>query len=174
MAESPVEAELLISIASFVVTIYFWLIQARRERPRLRIHQIGGFRAVCRRHQQRDDAKRMCVQQMDSCGVLIANNSTRQNSVVLFDCWLLLTDGTEIRGDWGCVGDDKPPWNIGPESTIAMGLACFFDVPPDFEVPDQFEIGVEFITASGRRYAHRFAREAPAFGADTDVHAKAA
>ena len=82
--------ELILSVASFSITIYFWLVKARRERPQLRIYQIGGFRAYCRRHQQRDDVKRLGVQQLDSGGVLIANNSTRQNSIVLFDCWLLL------------------------------------------------------------------------------------
>ena len=166
--------ELILSIASFGITIYFWLVQARRERPRLKVYQIGNFRATCRRHQQRDDAKRFCVQQMDNCGVLIANNSTRQNSIVLFDCWLLLPNGDHYRGDWGTVGDGRPPWNIGPESTIAMGLACFFDVPLDFEVPDEYDVGVEFISASGMRYAHRFRKTAPSFAADHEGLVQAA
>ncbi|MCP4513021.1 MAG: hypothetical protein GY903_14870 [Fuerstiella sp.] len=166
--------EVVFSGTSLAITLYYWFIQARRERPQLRIYQIGSFRAACRRHQKRDDARRLCVQQLDSCGVLIANNSIRQNSIVLFDCWLLLPDGQELRGDWGTVGDDRPPWNVGPESTIAMGLACFFDVPLAFEVPDSFEIGVEFISASGQRYSHRFAREAPAFNTDTDEKSQAA
>lgn len=172
MEEASVE--LVLSITSFGITIYFWLVKARRERPQLRVYQIGNFRAVCRRHQQRDDVKRLCVQQIDNCGVLIANNSTRQNSIVLFDCWFLLPDGEHIRGDWGTIGEDRPPWNIGPESTIAMGLACFFDVPPDFEIPDDFDIGVEFISASGMRYAHRFRKQAPSFAAEHEHHAAAA
>ena len=105
---------------------------------------------------------------------MIANNSTRQNSIVLFDCWLLLPGGEQIHGDWGSVGDDRPPWNIGPESTIAMGLACFFDVSQDFEVPDSFEIGVEFISVSGKRYAHTFTREAVTFGTTADQQSAAA
>lgn len=166
--------EVVLSGTSLAITLYFWFIQARRERPQLRIYQIGGFRAVCRRHPQRDDAKRCCVQQLDSHGVLIANNSIRQNSIVLFDCWLLLPDGQQIHGDWGVVGDDHPPWNVGPESTIAMGLACFFDVPQDFEVPDSYEIGVEFVSASGQRYPHTFGREALAFHSHIDENLQAA
>lgn len=65
--------------------------------------------------------------------------------------------GQQIRGDWGAVGEDKPPWNIGPESSIALGIACFFDVPQDFEAPDSY--GVKFISASGKRFAHTFAPE---------------
>lgn len=169
-----ISGEFVLSVASIAITTYFWCVQSRRERPRLSIYQIGGFRAVCRRHQQKKDAKRLCVQQMDSCGVLIANNSTRQNSIVLFDCWFLLPNGEEIQGNWGTVGDDHPPWNIGPESTIAMGLACFFDVPVDFEVPDTFEIGIDFISASGKRYAHTFSHEAPASISTTEERSAAA
>ena len=119
MTGKPVE--LILSIASFGITLYFWFVQARRERAQLRFYQIGSFRGSIRRHQQRDDVKRLCVQQLDSCGVLIANNSIRQNSIVLFHCWFVLPDGTEIEGDWGSVGNDRPPWNIGPESSISDG-----------------------------------------------------
>lgn len=167
MTDAPIE--LVLSIVSFAVTLYFWFVQARRERPQLKIFQIGGFRAVCRRHPQREDVQRLCVQQMDDCGVLIANNSTRQNSIVLYRCWFVLPDGKEIQGDWGTVGDDKPPWNLAPESSISMGLACFFDVPADFEIPDNYEIDIDFVTASGRKFEHTFQREAKAFSADVEA-----
>jgi len=72
------------------------------------------------------------------------------------------------------VGEDTPPWNIGPESTIAMGLACFFDVPEDFEIPETFEIGVEFISASGKRYAHTFEREVPETSIQSERYSAAA
>ena len=84
MTDAPIE--MVLSVASLTVTAYFWFVQARRERPQLTLHQVSGFRAVSRRHQQRDDCKRLCVQQLDSCGVLVANNSTRQNSIMMFDC----------------------------------------------------------------------------------------
>lgn len=157
MSDSPIE--MILSVASFAITVYFWFIQSRRERPQLNIFQISGFKAVCRRQQGREDVKRLSVQQINPTGILVANNSTRQNSIVLFDCWFLFPDGRQIKGDWGYVGEDRPPWNIGPESTIAMGLACFFDVPADFEIPENYEIGIEFITASGKRFAHSFTKE---------------
>ena len=47
--------------------------------------------------------------------------------------------GERVKGFWGWSGEDKPPWNIGPESTIAFSPACFFDVPEDFEVPENPE-----------------------------------
>lgn len=163
MPDAPIE--LILSVASFSVTCYFWFIQARRERAELRIYQIAPFRAVTRRHPDRDESLRLGVQQIDSSGVLVANNSSRQNSIVIFECQLQLPDGTTINGDWGTVGEDRPPWNIGPDSTIAMGLACFFDVPKDFEVPDEFHVLVHFISASGQRFPHRFSRECPLIAA---------
>lgn len=172
MSETPIE--LVLSIASLGITVYFWFVQSRRERPNLRIFQIAGFRAVCRRHPQRQDVKRLCVQQMDSGGVLIANNSIRQNSIVLFDCWLLLAGGQQIAGDWGSLDDDKPPWNVGPECSISMGLACFFDVPEDFEIPEEYQIGVEFVTASGKRFSHVFSREVLSAGTRPGEFSRAA
>ncbi len=151
--------ETIFSGTSLAVTLYFWFVQARRERPSLMIHQVGDIRAMCRRHPQRDDAQRLCLTQTDTHGVLIANNSSRQNSIVLYDCWLVTAKGGKIRGDWGFVGDDRPPWNIGPDSTIAMGLACFFDVAPEYEIPDDLQVRVEFITANGQRFAHTFHRQ---------------
>ncbi len=159
MSNAPIE--LIISCASFLFTAYFWFVQARRERPQLKIYQVSGFRSSSHRNQHRDGVRRLCVQQLDSSGVLIANNSIRQNSIVFFECWLLLPDGSQIAGDWGAVGDDRLPWNIGPESSISVGLACFFDVPDDFKLPNHFDIGVEFITASGRRFSQTFTREMP-------------
>ena len=172
MTDAPIE--LLLSAMSLGITAYFWFIQSRRERPQLSMYQVSGFRAVCRRNQRDDDCKRLCVQQLDSCGILIANNSTRQNSIVMFDCWLLLSDGRRIRGDWGSVGEDKPPWNIGPESSIALGLACFFDVPTDFEIPQTYQIGIAFITASGKSFHHTFAHELPGHAESIEYTRRAA
>ena len=90
----------------------------------------------------------------------MANHSTRQNSIVLFDCFLITGQGL-IQGDWGYTGDDKPPWNVGPESTIALSPACFFDVPEDFEVPADLEFHLQFLTASGKEFSHRFTKKAP-------------
>ena len=159
MTDAPIE--LLLSCISVGITGYFWFIQARRERPQLTMYQVSGFRAVCRRHPQDDEIKRLCIQQLDSCGVLIANNSIRQNSIVMFDCWLLLPSGQQFQGEWGSVGDDRPPWNIGPETSISLGLACFFDVPSDFKIPDTYQIGIAFITASGKHFRHTFMHELP-------------
>ncbi len=152
--------ELVLSGLSFVFTSYFWLVQARRERPRLQFYQLRDFRVVTRRHPNREGMKRLCVQQLGTGGVLIANHSTRQNSIVMFACHLKTPQGN-IPGDWGFSGDDSPPWNVGPESAIAFSPACFFDVPEDFEVPENVQFEVRFITASGRRFSHTFTQLAP-------------
>lgn len=156
------DIQLMLTGISFVVTMYFWLIKAHKDKPNLEFYQLSHFRMSSRRHPNRDDMRRVGFQQLDTGGVLIVNHSTRQNSVVLFNCYLK-TDQGEIRGDWGYSGDDKPPWNIGPETSIAFSPACFFDVPQDFELPDDPQIRMEFITASGKRFSHRFTRLAPAF-----------
>ena len=171
--ESALDYRMLMSGLSFAVTSYFWLVKARKERPCLEFFQLADFRAICRRHPEREGMKRLCIQQLDIGGVLIANHSTRQNSIILFEC-SLLTDQGLIQGDWGYSGEDKPPWNLGPESSIAFSPACFFDVPEDFEVPEDLEFHLEFITASGKRFSHLFTKRAPRLRSQEDQARQAA
>lgn len=152
--------EAVLSVFSAAMTSYFWLVRARRERPDLQVFQLRDFRSSLRRGDPDTNTKRLCLTQVDRCGVLVANNSTRQNSVVRFDCFLPMGKQT-LKGRWGYVEDDTPPWNIAPESTISLSLACFFDVPEDYEIPDDLTFCVEFITVSGKRFAHEFSRNAP-------------
>ena len=158
--DSAIDVRMIFSGFSFLVTSYFWLVKARKERPNLQFYQLSDFRSSCRRHPDREGWKRLCLQQLDTGGVLVANHSTRQNSIILFECFLITDDGL-IAGDWGYAGDDKPPWNVGPESTIALSPACFFDVPDDFEVPENPEFQIVFITASGCQFSHQFKQQAP-------------
>ncbi len=155
--ELRLDPELTISMLSLIVTCYFWMIRSRRERPNLEFVQLSDFRSSCRRIHDRDDAKRYCLQTIDSGSVLIVNHSIRQNSIVLFECYLPTESGV-IRGDWGYGGDDKPPWNVGPETTIAFSPACFFDVPPDFVEPENPVFYIRFLTASGRKFTKRFSK----------------
>lgn len=157
----------MMSAVSMIFTAYFWFVKARRDRPNLQFYQLGNFRTSLRRHPELDDRKRFSIQQLDTGGVLIVNHSTRQNSVVLFEC-VLHTDSGDIVGEWGYTGDDKPPWNIGPESTVAFSPACFFDVPAEFEQPLPIKFTLNFLTASGRCFEHGFTEEAPVF-AQTDT-----
>lgn len=152
--------EVVISVVSLSMTSYFWLIQARRERPDIKFFQLRHFRATLRRGDPGQNNKRLAIIQMDSGGTLIANNSTRQNSIVRFDCFLR-HKGNLIQGKWGYVDDDQPPWNIPPESTIAMSVACFFDVPEDCEIPENLDFRVDFVTVSGQRFSHMFSLNAP-------------
>ena len=142
------------------MTAYFWLVKARQERPRIKAFQLRDFRATLRRGDPEQGIKRLCVTQVDSGGVMIANDSSRQNSIVLFDCFMN-DRGHWIKGTWGYMEDDKPPWNIPPESAISLSLACFFDVPENYETPDDLELRVEFITVSGQRFPHTFRLKAP-------------
>ena len=160
LADSPVSMDSIFGFVSFLATIYFWVVQANRERPDLRIFQLQDFRAHARRVQGRDGIRRLGIQQLGGSGVLIANNSTRQNSIVMFECFFQ-HNGRTYHGDWGYVGDDAPPWNIGPESSIGLALACFFDVPEDFEVPDNLAFVVNFVTVSGAKFGHEFQLQAP-------------
>jgi hypothetical protein len=153
-----INAQMIFSSMSLLVTGYFWLVRTRRERPYLAFHQLSNFRAHCRRIPSCQDKKRLSFQQLDTGGVLIVNHSIRQNSIVLFECFLPIEDGV-IEGDWGYSGDDKPPWNIGPETSLAFSPACFFDVPADYEVPENPTVYIRFVTASGKRFTHRFTKQ---------------
>lgn len=149
----------VLSTISFCVTCYFWFVRARKDRPKLEFMQLSDFRISCRRSPE-GDGKRLCIQQLDTGGVLIVNHSTRQNSVILFECFLSEGDRL-IPGDWGYGGEDKPPWNIGPETSLAFSPACFFEVPADYETPENPVFYLRFMTASGKRFTQRFERKAP-------------
>jgi hypothetical protein len=152
--------EVVLSVCSLGFTAYFWLVKARREQPCLRVFQLQNFRAAVRGAGQGNEGNRLCISQVGAGGVLIANDSTRQNSIVRFDCFLYL-EKQVIAGTWGYIDEDKPPWNIGPEMTIALSPACFFPVENDFQVPDDVRFRMEFITVSGKRFGHEFSLEAP-------------
>lgn len=158
--EMPPLVQSAMAAGSAAMTSYFWLVKARRERPDLKIYQLANFRATLRRGDPERPGKRLGLMQIQPGGVLMANNSVRQNSVVRFDCYLE-HEGRKLKGDWGWSHDDKPPWNVGPETTIAVSPACFFDVPEDYEVPDDLRFGIEFVTISGRRFGHQFSLNAP-------------
>jgi hypothetical protein len=160
VAMPTMSVEMALSALSALVTGYFWLVRSRQERPSLKIFQIRDFRATLRGGEGERKTKRLSLTPMELGGVLVANNSLRQNSIVRFDCYLSYAQGW-LKGSWGYLDDDKPPWNMSPHTSIAISPACFFDVPEDFEVADDLRFRVEFVTASGRRFSHGFTLKAP-------------
>lgn len=154
----------LLSGASAAFTSYFWFVKSKRERPHLQFHQLSDFRVTCRRNPDSPDLKRLWFQQMDTGGVLIVNHSARQNSIITFHCSLQTEQG-RIEGEWGYGGEDKPPWNVGAESTIAFSPACIFNVPADYEPPENLSVSVEFVTVSGKNFHHQFEQRTPSFAA---------
>lgn len=153
----PLDASMMLSGATTLFTAYFWLVRANRERPALAFVQLSRFLVTSRKNREREGYLRVGFQQRDTGGVLIVNHSSRQNSIIRFTCYLETEEG-EITGDWAYSGDDKPPWNVGPETSIAFSPACFFDVPEDIELGDNPSFRLDFITASGRRFSHRFSK----------------
>lgn len=119
------------------------------------------------------EKKRLGLQQLDTGGVLIVNHSSRQNSVVYFDCYLTMQDG-EGRGDWGYSGVDKPLWNVGPESTTSFSPACFFDLPADVEPPEDPRFRIVMVTARARSFSHSLSKRAPRHAAEDQVQLRAA
>lgn len=157
-----IDLQTLFSAASLLLTLYFWCVKSRRERPNLEFHQLSHFRVTSRRQRERPGIKRVSLQQLDIGGVLAVNHSTRLTSIVLFDCELDLGAGHgTVKGDWGFAGEDRPPWNVGPESALAISPVCFFDVPEEIELPDNPVFRLRFLTAGGQTFAHVFTRLAP-------------
>ena len=149
-----IRPEMVLSILSLVMTVYFWLIKSRKERPNLKVFQLWSFGSSPGRENE-NGTKTISVYPMESGGVLVANNSTTQNSIIKFDCYL--RDGKQwVKGVWGYQNNDKPPWNIAPQSTIAISPVCFFDVRKDFEMKDDSVFKLEFITISGKRFSFLF------------------
>ena len=159
VASLPISVETVLSVFSATVTAYFWFVKSKEEKPRLSVFQLHDFRASLRRGSPENQTRRLGLTQILPGGVLVTNHSIRQNSIVRFDCQLK-DQGRWIKGR-GFVEDDKPPWNIAPQSSIAMSLACYFDVPEDFEIPEDLSFRIEFITASGKRFNHVFPKRTP-------------
>ncbi len=157
LSDFPVDT--CLAVGSAAMTGYFWLVRVRQEQPALSVHQLSNYRATLRRSET-PGMQRLCLSQLDTGGVLVANHSVRQNSVLKFACYLETPHG-EIEGDWGWTGDDKPPWNVGPETTIPLSPACFFDVPEGYRAPDDLRFRIELVTVSGRRFGHTLSLEAP-------------
>ncbi|MDG2219870.1 MAG: hypothetical protein P8L85_00715 [Rubripirellula sp.] len=155
--EIQLSPELAISGVSLALTSYFWLVRIRKERPNLEFVQLSDFQFSCRRDPERENVKRVCLQQREVGGVLIVNHSLRQNSIISFECYLD-TPANLVQGEWGYTSDDKPPWNVGPETSIAFSPACFFDVPADFVEPENPVFYLRFRTASGRKFVKRFTK----------------
>ncbi len=154
----PVET--FLSVFSAAMTAWFWLVKVRNERPNLRIFQLADFRVALRRREGQESTRTLSLTQVEPGGVLIANNSSRQNSIIRFDCYLQY-QGELVQGRWGYLSDDKPPWNIPPESTVAVSPACFFDVPADCQPPETLTFRVEFISVTGQRFPHLFQLKSP-------------
>jgi hypothetical protein len=147
--------EVFLSALSLVVTFYFWVIKARSEKPSLKIFQLWSFGSSPGRENAEQGTKTISVWPMESGGVLVANNSTLQNSIIKFDCYLKVADKW-VKGTWGYQNQEKPPWNIAPQTTVALSPVCFFEVPKDFEMKDNAVFRIDFITISGKRFGHIF------------------
>lgn len=172
LSQSPlpgVSIETVLAGFSAAMTSYFWLVKARREKPCLEFHQLGAFNAHLRTRPgkigtpedpDKKKQKSLVVAQTMPTGVLVANHSTRQNSIVKYEGFLKIGN-QEIVGTWMYADDDLPPWNISPESSIAMRVGCWFDVPDGYEIPEDLQFEIEFVTASGKRFAHQFQRKLP-------------
>lgn len=147
--------EILLSGLSLVVTFYFWLTKARGEKPNLKIFQLWSFGSSGGRVDEAAGTEKISVWPMESGGVLIANNSTLQNSIIKFDCYLKL-DNKWVKGTWGYQNNEKPPWNIPPQTTVAISPVCFFEVPKGFQMKEEAVFRIDFITISGKRFGHIF------------------
>ena len=83
---SEVNIELIMSGASLAATGYFWLLKARKDLPKLEFYQLSDFRVVARRIPDQKDMKRLCVQQLDTGGVLAVNHT----QVLLGCAWTVM------------------------------------------------------------------------------------
>ena len=156
-----ISIELIMSVVSFSFTLYFWLVRMRHERPNLKFFQLYDFYLV-RKAKTPEGRFTARFNQRQEKGVLVANDSVMQNSIVRFDC-TLRDQGREFRGYWGYLGQDRPPWNIPPQSTISISPHCEFPVPEDFEPSrEDFELVLDFVTVSGRKFRHVF-RKTPQY-----------
>jgi hypothetical protein len=145
----------LMSGFSAVLTGYFWLVKNRGERENLRIFATLPFQATPRGGDADRKTKRLIFNQLGTGGVLLANNSTVQNSVLRFECFL------KVAGDWVAgspllLNGEKAPWNLPPQTAVGVSAGGTFEVPEAFEPDDQTLLRFEFVTVTGKRFRQTF------------------
>jgi hypothetical protein len=152
---------IMLAVLSICITVYHWVITMNREKPDLSFYQLNNFRStIYGANSKKHDWKRLVFSQISTDGTLVANHSALQNSIVYFKCKLKY-GSKSVDGDWGYLGDNKPPWNIPPQGSISLSPTCTFKVPKAFVKPDDYKLEIKFATTSGNGFVHTFLKEAP-------------
>lgn len=135
--------QMVLSVGSFVVTAYFWVVRINREREALRVYQTGTFEGTLESGHIGAWAGRL----------MLANRSIMPTAIVEAKvelCW---------QGKWllGCINLDETnqlPWNLPAQQVAAQKLVAGFDVGPE-TTPEQVyadqRLRFTFLTVEGRR-----------------------
>jgi hypothetical protein len=115
---------IVVSFLSAMVTFYFWLVKAKKERPDLKIYkadaQLGGYA-----HSSCEDPVKLIFEVRS----VVANYSTLPNALLGARGWVKLRDGSWREGEARLDPKTPLPLNIAPLQTVRLDLAVAITVP---------------------------------------------
>jgi hypothetical protein len=115
---------LFLSLSTAGFTIYFWLVKAAQERPRLRVHpaapRIGGWaRSSC------GDPVTLVL----DVKAVLANHSSQPNAVLGVRAWVRRRDGSWQEAEATPDVKTPLPLNLPPMQTLRLDLAAAVTFP---------------------------------------------
>lgn len=128
--------------ASLVVTMYFWMVRANRERVSLGIFPVGGFEGT-----------------LEPGGIglwsgrlFLANRSILPTAIVAAQVELLW-QGRWLPGHVGTGEGSELPWNLPPSQVFPKDLKAAFDLGMEISLDEVYadqRLRFTFVTVEGR------------------------
>lgn len=150
------------SAFSTVLTIYFWFVRMRRERPSLRPHLLDHEFFLA---SNRDDERLIGVR----LGFIVANHSVLPNAVLRARLHIRLGDGWHEVGQLAFDKQTPQPVNVCPLQTVLLRLTGTLNFP--------YNAALETGSQAAANYLDRFAVQPLRFKIElqrlndqTDVH----
>jgi hypothetical protein len=141
----------ILAVGSALVTAYFWMIRANRERAGVKVHQASKFTSNHRERKNEQDAP---ISRVWWDGKLFMTNRSTLPAAVFRAQVELQRDGKWVRGDFGWGEDGELPYNLAPLHVVTKKVAAFFDLEPEFSREDSYkkwQIRFTFETVEGKK-----------------------
>ncbi|MBI4615705.1 MAG: hypothetical protein HY720_18955 [Planctomycetes bacterium] len=114
------------SAVATVLTIYFWLVRAQRERPWLAVYLAPGLGADQSSSGSGTEGAVTCHYY---CRAVLANYSSLPNAVIGIRAWLRSRDRGWLAARVETEARSSVPFNLAPMQTCAVDLALSVELP---------------------------------------------
>jgi hypothetical protein len=141
---------LLLSVASSVITGYFWLVKMNRERAGLRLYRVADFRADRLQCSDLPGSERATWY-----GDIVLANPSTLPAVVVYCQLQLWWQGQWLDGTRVMEKKDDVPWTVEPMRVLTRSFGCSFLVAagtPRERLLAPQRLRFQWTTVDGRRH----------------------